>query len=120
MPARRTILASLMSFFLLTAAAQGQEAVDTRVSVDPNATNASNDPLTPKIRLALQNYIMPMVQGQGGRWSNESQVRLYVPGRHSEHVSHLRAVRHRPNHYYLRVRLASIRYTKTLVRSAFC
>jgi hypothetical protein len=79
MRARCTILASLVGFFLLTAAALGQEADHTRITVDPNATTASNDPLTPKTTLELQNYVMPMVQGQGGRWSNESQVRLYVP-----------------------------------------
>jgi hypothetical protein len=56
------------------ATAQGQEA-----SSAGDAANASNNPLTPKITLTLQNYAMPLVQGQGSRWSDDAVGRLYVP-----------------------------------------
>jgi hypothetical protein len=46
-----------MSLFLFATAAQGQEAEDagsSRVAVDPNTTNASNNPLTPRLTLQPQ------------------------------------------------------------------
>jgi hypothetical protein len=44
-----------------------------------NVTNASNNPLTPKVQLLLQNYFMPSPQGYGGRPANEFLLRLYWP-----------------------------------------
>ena len=52
---------------------------DAQVAVDQNATNASNNPLTPKVTLYLQNFFMPSVVGQGNRTSDEALARLYVP-----------------------------------------
>jgi hypothetical protein len=52
---------------------------DAQVTVDQNATNASNNPLTPKVTLYLQNFFMPSVVGQGDRTSDEGLARLYVP-----------------------------------------
>jgi hypothetical protein len=60
-------------FFVSAAMAQG------RVTVDSNPTNASNNPLTPKVTLYTQNFFAPLVLGQDGRTSNEGLVRLYVP-----------------------------------------
>ena len=54
--------------------AQGQEA-----SSAGHAANASNNPLTPKLTLVLQNYAMPLVQGQGSRWSDDATLQLYAP-----------------------------------------
>jgi hypothetical protein len=56
------------------ATAQGQEASSTGADA-----NASNNPLTPKLTMVLQNYAMPLVQGHGSQWSNDAEGRLYVP-----------------------------------------
>jgi hypothetical protein len=82
MRVRYNVLAALVSLILFAPAAQGQEAGDTessQLTASPNATNASNNPLTPRVTLLMQNYAMPLVQGQGSRWSDEDVGRLYVP-----------------------------------------
>lgn len=52
---------------------------DAQPSTDQNATNASNNPLTPKIRVYLQNFFEPSVVGQASRTSDNLVARLYVP-----------------------------------------
>src|ERR1700722_7403795 len=83
----------LFSGVAYSAAAQGQEAENTNTASAPTAdappataptptaaaANASNNPPTPKITFLLQNYPMPLVQGQGSRWSDQAVNRLYVP-----------------------------------------
>jgi hypothetical protein len=82
MRVRREVWAAVVSLFLFGVTARAQEADNTessQISVDPNTTNASNNPLTPRVTLQPQNFAMPVVQGHGGRWSDEELVRLYVP-----------------------------------------
>jgi hypothetical protein len=55
------------------------EMADAQVTVDKNATNASNNPLTPKDTFYLQNFYMPSVVGQGSRSSDEVLTRFYAP-----------------------------------------
>ena len=68
--------------FVLVAIAQAQEAEDTGsspASDNASATNASNDPLTPKVTVQMQNFAMPLVQGRDSHGSDEELLRLYVP-----------------------------------------
>ena len=46
-----------------------------------NITNQSNNPLTPKRQLILQNYFMPTPQGDGSRSADQELLRLYLPFR---------------------------------------
>ena len=52
---------------------------DAQVTVDQNSSNASNNPLTPKISVYLQNFYMPSVVGQDDRSSDQMLFRLYLP-----------------------------------------
>jgi hypothetical protein len=82
MRVRCMILACTASLFLCAAAALGQEAEDkksSRLTVDPNSANASNNPLTPKVTVYAQNFAMPLVDGQSGRWFGEELFRFYYP-----------------------------------------
>jgi hypothetical protein len=46
-----------------------------------NITNQSNNPLTPKRKLILQNYFMPMPKGDGSRSADQELLRVYLPFR---------------------------------------
>jgi hypothetical protein len=46
---------------------------------EENATNQSNNPITLKTQLILQNFFMPSPQGDRGRSADQVLLRLYVP-----------------------------------------
>ena len=52
---------------------------DAQVTADTNASNASNNPVTPKFTAYLQNFYAPWVVGQDGRTSDELLQRVYIP-----------------------------------------
>jgi len=44
-----------------------------------NTTNESNNPVTPKTQILLQNYLMPAPYGYEGRTADQELLRLYWP-----------------------------------------
>jgi hypothetical protein len=78
-----TLLAVGLVLFATTAQAQNAPAVqdpsNNSTTSPTNITNASNNPVTPKTQILLQNYFMPSPQGYGGRPANEGLLRLYWP-----------------------------------------
>jgi len=74
-------------FFLIFAAtvlAQDTQAPQARAELEAtnsssNTTNASNNPVTPKTQIILQNYFVPSADGYGGRAADQVLVRLYLP-----------------------------------------
>jgi hypothetical protein len=76
------ILGTFAGLVLATAPALGQQAEDktsSRLTVDSNPSNASNNPLTPKITGYAQTFFMPQVEGEGRQWSTQELFRLYYP-----------------------------------------
>ncbi len=59
----------------------GIETSDSENALDAanNITNQSNNPLTPKSQLLLQNFFMPTPQGDGSRSADQELLRLYLP-----------------------------------------
>jgi hypothetical protein len=71
----------ILGFVLFAAAAWGQIDPDPANSKNQstNLTNESNDPLTLRPQVLLQNYLMPAPHGFQGRLVDEELLRLYWP-----------------------------------------
>jgi hypothetical protein len=65
---------------LIVATAQAQDAGTPATSEDGSAaTNAANNPTTPKLTVEAQDYWMPSVSGLGGRGGSTGLQRTIVP-----------------------------------------
>jgi hypothetical protein len=81
------LLVTLFIYFSVAAIAQAvPDAPTPQVSTESygaapagSATNNANNPLTPKLTLVMQNYLVPSTEGYNGRMSDEELFRFYVP-----------------------------------------
>jgi hypothetical protein len=52
---------------------------DSETDASSNVTNESNNPITPKRQIILQNFFMPSPQGDDGRSADLELLRIYFP-----------------------------------------
>jgi hypothetical protein len=74
----------ILGLVLFATAARGQvnpDVTDSQNSANAstNITNESNNPLTPRPQILLQNFLMPAPHGYQGRLADEELLRFYWP-----------------------------------------
>jgi hypothetical protein len=79
-PFKSSLVRAAAGLVLIVATVQAQQAGAPAASADESsATNAANNPTTPKLTLEAQDYWMPSVSGLGGRGGSNGLQRNIVP-----------------------------------------
>jgi hypothetical protein len=76
---KTSTLIAAVGLVLILATAQAQQSGTPAPSDESAATNAANNPTTPKLTFEAQDYWMPSVNGLGGRGGSNGLQRNIVP-----------------------------------------